>query len=90
MIKMIWRVMVYAKTVNAEGGLSDARYPLWGTHYEPEDVPYIPRIGEHVSFTIDKNPETHLKVIDIKTVYINYNQCHINIICDRVIGDINK
>lgn len=81
---MRWRVMVEAKTEDAEGGFSDDRYWLWGTHFDANNVPFIPRIGEHLSFTISGSPDIHLKVVDVVTRYINYVECHVNIICDRV------
>jgi hypothetical protein len=81
---MRWRVVVEAKTVNAEGELSDDRYWLWGNHFDPSNVPFIPRVGEQLSFTIDKSPETYLKVVDVVTRYIGYEQCNVHIICDRV------
>jgi hypothetical protein len=81
---MRWRVTIEANIENVEGGLSGKRYVLWGNHYDSNDGPFIPRIGEHLSFTISGSPDIHLKVVDVVTRYINYDGCQVNIICDRV------
>jgi len=39
---MRWRVVIEAPIVNAEGGVSDNRYWVWGTHFSSENVPFIP------------------------------------------------
>jgi len=81
---MRWRVVIEAPIVNAEGGVSDNRYWVWGTHFSSENVPFIPRIGEHLYYTTDRSKEVHLKVVDVVTKYVHYEECNVHIICDLV------
>jgi hypothetical protein len=81
---MRWRIVIEAPIVNEEGGISDKRYWVWGTHFEPNNAPFIPRIGEQLYYTTDRSKDVHLKVVDVVTKYIGYDDCNVHLICDLV------